>query len=126
MRIVKLFSKVLVLLFLLLLIAYGLYYYQVKSAIDTQLQQLRPVIEAEYGSLYVNPLGDVQLSTVTFTPMGQPSGFIIDKIRLTSDPLFFLRFESRVSAGDWPEKLALAIEGLNIDFNMPCLRCWRS
>ncbi|WP_417582057.1 hypothetical protein [Nitrincola sp.] len=119
MWIVKLFSKVVLLLLLLLLIAYGLYYYQVKSAIDAQLQQMRPLIEADYGALYVNPLGDIQLSTVTFTPMGQPTGFIVDNIRLTSDPLFFLRFESRVATGDWPDELALAIEGLHVDFNMP-------
>ncbi len=119
MWIVKLFSKVVLLLFLLLLIAYGLYYYQVKSAIDAQLQQMRPLIEADYGALYVNPLGDIQLSTVTLTPMGQPTGFIVDKIRLTSDPLFFLDFESRMAIGDWPEELALAIEGLHVDFNMP-------
>lgn len=121
MQIVKLFSKVLVLLLLLLLVAYGAYYYQVKSAIDKQLQQMRPLVEAGYTSLYVNPLGDIQLSTVTLTPMGQPTGFIVDKIRLTADPLFFLRFDSRVAAGDWPDELVLAIEGLNVDFNMPLL-----
>lgn len=119
MQIVKLFSKVLLLLLLLLLATYGVYYYLIKSSIDKQLQQMRPLIEAGYGSLYVNPLGDIQLSTVTINPMGQPTGFIVDKIRLTSDPLFFLRFDARVARGDWPEKLALSIEGLNVDFNMP-------
>ena len=119
MRIVKPILKALLLLLLLLLVAYGVYYYQVKSAIDSHLQQMRPLIDAKYNSLYVNPLGDIQLGTVTVNPMGQPSGFVIDRVRLASDPLFFLRFESRIASGNWPESLALAVEGLIIDFNMP-------
>lgn len=122
MRIVKHFFRALVLLSLLVLIAYGVYYYQVKSAIDSHLQQMHPLVDAQYKSLYVNPLGDIHLNTVAVTPMGQASGFVIDSVRLTSsDPLFFLGFESRIADGNWPESLTLAVEGLIIDFNMPLL-----
>lgn len=118
MRLLKHLSKALLLLLILALALYALYYYQVKSSVDRQLQEMRPFIDAQYDSLYVNPLGEITLSTVAVNLMGQ-SGIIIDSISLKSDPLFFLQFEPRVNQGDWPESLTLAIEGLNVDFNMP-------
>ena len=118
MRIIKHLSKALLILLILALALYGLYYYQVKRSVDRQIQDLRPLVDAQYDYLYVNPLGEITLSTVAVNLMGQ-SGIIIDSISLKSDPLFFLQFESRVNQGDWPENLSLAIEGLNVDFNMP-------
>ncbi|WP_151670072.1 hypothetical protein [Nitrincola schmidtii] len=118
MRILKHLSKALFLLLILALALYGLYYYQVKRSVDRQLQEMGPFVDAQYDSLYVNPLGEITLNTVAVNLMGQ-SGIIIDSISLKSDPLFFLQFESRVNQGDWPDSLTLAIEGLNVDFNMP-------
>ena len=118
MRILKHLSKALLLLLILALVLYGLYYYQVKRSVDRQLQEMGPFVDAQYDSLYVNPLGEITLNTVAVNLMGQ-SGIIIDSISLKSDPLFFLQFESRVNQGDWPDSLTLAIEGLNVDFNMP-------
>ena len=118
MRILKHLSKAILLLLILAFALYGLYYYQVKSSIDRQLQEIRPLVDAQYDSLYVNPLGEITLKTVAVNLIGQ-SGIIIDSISLKSDPLFFLQFESRVNQGDWPDSLTLAIEGINVDFNMP-------
>ncbi len=118
MRIVKLFSKVILLLLIVALGLYGFYYYQVKSTVDRQIQQMTPFVNAQYNSLTVNPFGLISLNTVNVSLMGQP-GIVIDRISLTSDPLFFMQFESRVNRGEWPESLALAVEGLNVDFSMP-------
>lgn len=119
MKTIKLLSKVVVLLFFVALATYAGYYYLVKTSIDRQLQQMRPFVDAQYDSLYVNPLGDIRLNTVTLDLMGQPGGLIVDRVSLKSDPLFFLQFDSRVSQGDWPESLTFAIEGMNVDFSMP-------
>ena len=118
MRILKHLSKALLLLLILALALYAFYYYQVKTSVDRQIQEMRPFVDAQYDSIYVNPLGEISLNTVSVSPMGQ-EGIIIDRISLKSDPLFFLQFESRVNQGDWPESLSLAIEGLNVDFSMP-------
>lgn len=119
MRIVKLLSRIFLLLLLLALAAYAGYYYQVKSSVDRQLQQWRPFLDASYDVLYVNPLGEISLNTVSLNLMGQPGGFIIDRISLKSDPLFLLQFDSRSRRGEWPDSLALAVEGFNVDFSMP-------
>lgn len=118
MRILKQLSKALFLLLILALALYAFYYYQVKTAVDRQIQEMHPFVDAKYDSLYVNPLGEISINTVSVNPMGQ-DGIIIDRISLKSDPLFFLQLESRVNQGDWPESLNLAIEGLNVDFSMP-------
>lgn len=118
MRILKHLSKALLIVFFLALAAYAFYYYQVKSSVDRQIQDMNPFIDAQYDSIYVNPLGEISLKTVSVNLMNQ-SGIIIDQISIKSDPLFFLQFESRVNQGDWPESLSLAIEGLNVDFSMP-------
>ncbi|MCD8512081.1 MAG: hypothetical protein LRY63_00575 [Nitrincola sp.] len=88
MRIVKLFSKVILLLLIVALGLYGFYYYQVKSTVDRQIQQMTPFVNAQYNSLTVNPFGLISLNTVNVSLMGQP-GIVIDRISLTSDPLFF-------------------------------------
>ena len=118
MRFIKHLSKVILLLLFLALAFYAFYYYQVKRSVDRQIQEISPFVQAQYDSLYVNPLGEIHLNTVTLDLMGQ-AGVVIDRIRLQTDPLFLLQFDSRVAQGDWPDSLTFAVEGMNVDFNMP-------
>lgn len=119
MRIAKFLSQAIVIFLILVSALYAAYYFQVKKSIDRQLETLKPLVDAHYNYLYVNPFGEISLSTLTLNILGQPNAVIIDRASVRSDPLFFLQFDSRIQSGDWPENLTFAVEGLNVDFNMP-------
>ena len=118
MRVFKASLKIFALIVIIAAVLYGVYFYQVKKTLDDHLNSMRPFFDINYSGLHVNPLGEIRLNTVNVALMGQ-SGIVIDSVSLTSDPLFFVMFSHKLGRGDWPERLSLSINGLNVDFSMP-------
>ncbi|RAU18362.1 hypothetical protein DN062_09040 [Nitrincola tibetensis] len=120
MRTVKWVFAFLGLMVAFVLMAYGLYWYQLKRELDSTLNGLNPLLQVSYNRLVLSPFGEVKIQGIRIMPLGQASPFLIDTLLMRSrDPAFWLNPGATLNRESVPNDLHVSMTGLTLDFNSP-------
>lgn len=120
MRVVKL-------LFLLVLLAYGglmgYLWYDVKSNADKMIQSAAPFATISYDSIHLSPMADeLGLNDIRIKPVMTEDEFRIERLHFYAPHAgYFISANQNMKKGNMPENLGVKIERIHVDLNSSIL-----
>lgn len=105
----------------------GYIHHNVKVALEQLTTVAGPFVSIRYGGIRSSLDGSFTIENIKLQPTGMTDVFPIRELTVETPGLgFLLSAKSRLASGDFPDRLRLVINGLNLDLSSPMMSSFDS